>query len=176
MPTSNGQVGSRDIRQNAVRQLHVFPAAIGTTELVDLGATIAKVAEPSFVFVGESARFHSVTLTTTNTQLSQLTVTIPTFVGRIFVMAIASAQMTNTSGGAVDLIVSATANGAEAVGSADRQQGQVVDNSTGSLVHVFTTTLSTPGSTVTAEVWARVSSGTNTSNNGEVNVVVLGER
>ncbi len=176
MPTSNGQVGSRDIRQSAIKQSHVFPAAIGTTELEDLSATISKVASPSFVFVGESARFHNVTLTTTNTNLSSLSVDIPTFVGRIFVMAIASAQITNTSGGAVDLIVSATVNGIEALGSADRQQGQVVDNSTGSLSHVFTTAMSAPGSTVTAEVWARVSSGTNTSNNGEINVVVLGER
>ncbi len=128
------------------------------------------------MFVGESARFHNVTLNTTLTNLASLSVDIPTFVGRIFVFAIASAQMTNTSGGAVDLIVAAQINGVEPAGSADRQQGQVVDNSTGSLAHNFTTALSSPGSTVTVEVWSRVSSGTNTSNNGEVNAVVLGER
>ncbi len=40
MPISNGQVTSRDVRQNAIKQPHIFPAAVGTTELAHLAATI----------------------------------------------------------------------------------------------------------------------------------------
>ena len=172
MPTSNGQVTSRDIRQNAVKQLHVSPAAIDTTELADLAASIGKVADPTFVFAGESEPFINPTLTTAQTEQASLDVTIPSWVGLIHVFGVANVQMTNSSGGDQQLNVSCRVN--------DEDDGArnetTINGDTNSLDHFESVSISTPGSTVQISVYAWVSTGTNAANNGTVWAIVLGER
>jgi len=172
MPTSNGQIGSREIRQKAIKTSHVFPAAIDTTELADLAATIDKVAAPSFVFTGESEPFINPTLTTTQTEQASMDVTIPSWVGIIHVFGVANVQMSNSSGGDQQLQVSCRVN--------DEDDGAramtTVDGDVASLDHFESVSISTPGSTVQISVYAWVSTGTNAANNGTVWAIVLGER
>ena len=172
MPTSNGQVGSRDIRQKAVKRSHVFPAAIDTPELADMAATVDKVENPIFVFAGESEPFTNPTLTTTHTEQTSLDVTIPSWVGVIHVFGVANVQMANSSGGDQSLNVSCRVN--------DEDDGArsmtTLNGDTGSLDHFEAVSISAPGSTVQISVYAWVQSGTNAANNGGVWAIVLGER
>ena len=172
MPTSNGQVGSRDIRQKAIKTSHVFPAAIDTTELADLAASVDKVEDPIFVLAGESEPFINPTLTTTHTEQASMDVTIPSWVGLIHVFGVANVQMANSSGGDQNLNVSCRVN--------DEDDGArsmtTLNGDTGSLDHFESVSISTPGSTVQISVYAWVQSGTNAANNGTVWAIVLGER
>ena len=172
MPTSNGQVGSRDIRQNAVRQLHVFPAAIDTAELADLAASIDKVEDPIFVFAGEGNGFRNVTVNTTFTELDSLTVTIPSFVGIIHVFAIAYFQLSNSSGSKTLMAVSCRVNDEDDGGHSH----DVSNNETAVMTHTEAVSISTPGSTVKISNYPQIGAGTNTSNQGRTYAIVLGER
>ena len=174
MPTSNGQVTGRDIRQKAIKQSHVFPAAIDTTELAGLAVTVDKTDDPQFVGVGESDRFHDVSLTTTLTERASFTVTIPSWVGQIFVLAIGGAQFTNSSGSTQSIIAEVTINGDPSI-TTGTQQG-IPTGITASVTDVAVAAVATPGSTVTIGVNVKVSPGTNSSNNGEVHAIVTGTR
>ena len=172
MPTSNGQVGSRDIRQKAIKQSHVFPAAIDTLELADLAVTVDKANDPLFGFAGEGDPWSNETLTTTDQELSSLTVDIPTWVGRIFVTGIALFQLTNTSGSDVLMTVSCRVNDADNF----RASHEAVNNQTQVVTHFEVVGLSAPGSSVKISTYAKISTGTNTANQGRVWANVLGER
>ena len=172
MPTSNGQVGSRDIRQKAIKNSHVFPAAIDTAELADMSATVNKVEDPTFVFAGESEPFSDASLTTTFQELTSIDVTIPSWVGLIHVFGIANALMNNSSGGNQGLNVSCRVNDED---DGSRRQ-DVVTGTVGTVHHVEAVSISTPGSTVQISAYVSLTTGTNSGNNGAVWVVVLGER
>ncbi len=172
MPISNGQVTSRDVRQNAIKQSHVFPAAIDTTELADLAATVDKVDDPTFVFVAESEPFFNAALTTTFQELASLDVTIPSWVGLIHVFGIANALMNNSSGGNQGLLVSCRVNDED---DGSRRQ-DVVTGTVGTVDHVEAVSISTPGSTVQISTYVSLTTGTNSGNNGAVWAIVLGER
>ena len=172
MPTSNGQIGSRDIRQAAVRTSHLSDDLITEPKLLDLAVTVDKNNAPTFVFTDESEGFHNITLTTTVTELSSFTVTIPSWVGVIHVFAIAEIQISNSSGGTQAMLIQCRVN--------DEFDGQgqhnVSNNETGKTFHPEAVSISLPGSTVQISIYAGVSTGTNTSNAGRVYGIVLGER
>ena len=178
MPTSNGQVSSRDIRQAAVKSLHIGDDNVTTPKIADLAVTFPdKIDDPFYTAVGESARFHNVALTTTLTEQAVLSFVIPAWVNQIFIFAISTAQMTNSSGGDQQIVVSTGFEGTSSEDRGQRQNQTVPDNDVGSVVHVQTfATAGVAGSTVTVEVLALVSPGTNSSNNGEVNAILVGTR
>ena len=172
MPTSNGQITRRDIRQAAVQTSHLTDDLITEPKLLDLAVSVDKNNAPSFVFANESNGFHNITLTTTVTEVSSFTVTIPSWVGIIHVFAIATLQLTNTSGSDVNGLVSCRVND-ELDGTGDQT---IINGDTGRVHHVEAVSISTPGSTVQISNYSGLSSGTNTSNNGRVYGIVLGER
>ncbi len=172
MPTSNGQVGSRDIRQAAVQTFHLTDDLVTEPKLLDLSVSVDKNNALTFVIAEESEGFHNITLTSTVLELSSFTVTIPSWVGVIHIFAIATLQLTNTSGSDVNGQVSCRVND-ELDGTGDHT---IINGDTGRLHHVEAVSISTPGSTVQVSNYAHVSSGTSTSNNGRVYGIVLGER
>lgn len=175
MPTSNGQVTSRDLRQRSVKTLHIVDDNVTTPKIADLAVTFPdKIDDPIFSAVGESARFHNVSFTTTLTEWAALAFDLPAWVNQIFVFAVATGQMTNSSGGQQDLVI---ATGFEGVEPFDEQQTAVLDGDVGSITHVQTfATPGVAGATVTVEIWAKVTNSTNSSNNGEVNAILVGTR
>ncbi len=178
MPTSNGQVTSRDIRKKAVKSLHIVDANIVTSKIADLAVTFPdKIDDPFYVAVGESARFHNVALTTTLTEQASMSFAIPAWVNQIFIFAISTAQMTNTSGSDQQIVVSTGFEGTSTADRGFRQNQTVPNNDVGSVTHVQTfATVGVAGSTFTVEVLALCSPSTNSSNNGEVNAFLLGTR
>ena len=176
MPTSNGQITARDIRQKAVKSLHILDANVTTPKIADLAVTFPdKIDDPFYVAVGASARFHNVALTSTVAEYASLAFAIPAWVDQIFILAISTAQITNSSGGQQDLVI---LTGFEGVGPPDdAQQTAVLDGDVGSITHVQTfATGGVAGSTFTVEIWAKVTTSTNSSNNGEVNAFLVGTR
>ena len=111
-------------------------------------------------------------MTTTFTELDSIDVTIPSWVGIIHVFAIATLQLTNTSGGDVLMNVSCRVND-ENDGAANHE---AVNNQTQVMEHNEAVSISTPGSTVQISNYSSISTGTNTSNKGRTYVIVLGER
>ncbi len=172
MPTSNGQVTARDIRQQAVRTLHLTDLNVTEPKLADLSVTVDKAAAPSFVFAGESPGFHNAALTTTAQELDSLTVNVPSWVGVIHVFGVANSQFTNSSGGNQQLNVSCRVNDEDdGARSSSVANGFVLSHD-----HHEAVSISIPGSTVQISNYTWMGSGTNSSNNGHVYVVVLGER
>ncbi len=172
MPISNGQITSRDIRQKSIKTLHVVDEQITTPKLAALSVSIEKVADPIFVFAGESEPFIDVSLTTTFQEWTSLTATIPSWVGLIHVFGVANCQITNSSGGDQSVNTSCRVND-EDDGARTRD---IINGDLGGVDHYEAVSISTPGSTVQISVYARVSSGTNSDNSGAVWAIVLGER
>ena len=179
MPTSNGLITARDIRQKAVKSLHIVDANVTTSKIADLAVTFPdKIDDPFYVAVGESALFHNAALTTTFTEQAALSFAIPAWVNQIFVFAISTAQITNTSGSDQQIRVSTGFGGTSNDSNVgDRQTHTVPNNDVGSVAHVQTfATTGVAGSTFTVEVLARVDPSTNSINNGEFNAFLLGTR
>ena len=178
MPTSNGQVTSRDIRQAAVKTLHIDDDSVTAPKILDLAVTFPdKIDDPFYMAIGESARFHNVALTTTLTQQAVLSFSVPAWVNQVFLFSVSTAQMTNSSGGDQQIVVATGFEGAPSESRSLRQNQTVPDNDVGSVAHVQTfATAGVAGATVTVEIHALVSPGTNSSNNGEVNAILIGTR
>ena len=172
MPTSNGQVTTRDIRRDSIVTTLLHDDAVSTAKLVDLAVTVGKTDEPVFVTAVESNPFSDESLTTTLTEVATITIDVPSWVAQVSVFAIANAQMTNSSGGAQAINASAQVN--DSLSGARTQS--VVDGTVGSVDHVSAVDLIVPGTSVDVSVYASVSTGTNSVNNGAVWAIVVGTR
>ena len=80
--------------------------------------------------------------------------------------------MSNSSGANKNVTVEARINGEYSGG----REMTVADGTTGSLDHFTVFDITAPGSTITAEAWVWVNSGTNSANNGACWTFVLGTR
>ena len=172
---SNGQVTGRDLRQGSVRTVHVVDDAITTPKIPDLAVTFPdKIDDPFWVAVAESDLFHNVTLTTDNTLQSSATVEVPAWVDQVFVFAVGKAQMFNSSGGDQQIVIHLAFDGGEPTGA---EQQTIPNGDTGSITQVQTfSTVGVAGSTFAVDIYAEVSTGTNSANNGEVNAILVGTR
>lgn len=172
MPTSNGQITGRMIRQRAIAEENLADASVATAKLADTAVTVAKTDEPVWVVAVEAEPFINPTLTTDWQELAWVDITIPSWVGQVTVFAIANVQVSNTSGSTVNVSVSCRIDDNDD----GARTGSVANNETLSIDHVEAFSLAAPGSTVQASVYARVNSGTNSSNNGTVWAIVIGTR
>lgn len=179
MPISNGQITGRDIRQKAIKQPHIFPAAIGTTELDDRAVTVEKTSDPVFVTapvddVGVGTDLGA--LLPIGSVINSITVTIPSWVGQLSVFVFMRLQIRNDSGGGF--------NGAVAIGVNDDvfeggSQATVDDNETGLITLAQSVDLASPGSTITIDGFGGSGVGSsNTPNNfaSRLNAIVIGTR
>lgn len=172
MPTSNGQVTTRDIRRDAIVETLIRDEAIATAKLANLAVTVGKTDEPLFVTAVESEPFINPTLTTIETEQATVTVDVPSWVSQVSVFAIANCQMSNSSGGDQNLAVSARVNDSDDGG----RVMTVINNDIGSLDHFEAADLLVPGTSVDVSVYAWLSTGTNSANNGAVWAIVIGTR
>jgi hypothetical protein len=162
MPISNGQITSRDIRQNAIKPIHVFPAAIDTAELADLAVTVDK-NNTMVAFDAETGSVSNVTIDTTETQQVSVDVTVPAWATLALWVVDSSIQVT-TGGSALTLhyrIVVDDSGVADGTGFT-----QTLPASATQSIHPQESVKATvtPSSTVTVGLWAWVDSSSNASN------------
>lgn len=162
MPTSNGLVTARDIRQKAVKTLHIVDENVTTDKLIDLAVTDVK-NETLIDFDAETVFGSNVTINTTETQHLEVDVTVPSWASLALFVVDASIQIT-TGGSALTLFYrTPVGDSGEPTGTGFTRT--LAANQTDSLhPQESTKTSVTPGSTVSVGLWAWVSSGSNTSN------------
>lgn len=173
MPTSNGQVTSRDIRQLAIRSNHIRDEAVETDALASLAVSIDKTSDPVWVLGGRAISAVDASLTTTYTQVVSSSLDVPSWVGEVSVLAIARLQANNTSGGVQGYRVQFSINGEEISGGF---QGDVPNNGTGEVVGIRGFTISAPGSTITVAARAATVTGTNSRNYTYLSWLAVGTR
>lgn len=173
MPTSNGLITSRDIRQDAVKTVHILDDAIVTSKIPDLAVTFPdKIDDPTWVRAFFGVVFQNTTLTT-SVQTYSIVVDVPAWVDALSVLAIGALQMTNTSGSTVELIADVDIETA----SAGAWTVSIPNNSVGQLRPLsVTNVIGVAGSSITVSVDVRLSSGTNASNFGSVYGIAIGRR
>lgn len=132
---------------------------------VDGGEVVAVHAD-----VGEQPGTGNQSLTTTFLKYATLTFTVPPWVETARVLCWGYGQMSNSSGGAQTLLVSARVNDVD-----DGAATQSIVNGTGGMcLHIDEQTVATPGPTLTCSVWMRVGVGTNSANQGSVWGLLIG--
>ncbi len=100
MPTSNGQITARDIRQKAVKSLHIVDANVTTSKIADLAVTFPdKLDAPIYTASFETVPNLGTTLnTSTFTEVLSDTVDVPAWVDAVAVLAIGMGTVSNTTG------------------------------------------------------------------------------
>jgi hypothetical protein len=174
MPTSNGQIGRYDIRRGAVDSTKIMDEAVTTAKIPDLAVTFPdKIDDPIWSSTFYSVAFHNASLTTTETTHGTATFDAPAWVDEVSVFAVATVQMTNSSGGSqtliFDLDIATPAGGGLNL--------TVPDSSTlsGSLAQVASL-IGVAGSTVTVSLQTWLNTGTNSANFGIIGGIVVGTR
>lgn len=172
LPTSNGQISARDIRQKAIKTNHVVDSAVTTAKIADVAVTVEKTDEPVYVTTIVVPQIADVALTTTETEFMSATVDIPSWVGTISLDVISTLRIRNTSGGAQGFQIWLYANGVfMASGQTDAVNNGFMTLTTPGMVDI-----STPGASVEVTANFKVVSGTNSDNVGTLRVQALGVR
>ncbi len=161
MPTSNGQVTARDIREKAVKTFHIVDDNVTTSKLTDLAVTVDK-NNTMIDFDAETSSVSNVTINTTETQHLTVDVTVPAWSTLALWVVDASLQVTTV--GALELryrIVIGDDGNPTGAGFA-----QTVPASSTQSIHPQESIKQsvTPSSTVTVGLWAWVDSSSNASN------------
>lgn len=175
MPTSNGQVTSRDIRQNAVKTLHLLDEAVTTAKIPDLAVTFPdKIDSPIWSAAFGALLFHNVSLTTTPTVFGSVDIDIPAWVDQVAIFAVGVFQITNTSGAEVSVFPGIEIDG-DVVGG---QTHEIPDSSTKTVGPILDTQNSAgvAGSTITVSMEVFLSTGTNSANFGRIAGIAVGTR
>lgn len=175
MPTSNGQISGRDIRQDTLRTVHMKDLIVTTPKIDDLAVTFPdKIDDPIWSTAITGGLFQNATITTTLTVFGEtLTVDVPAWVDQVSIFALGIFQLTNTSGG--DVLMTA---GVEIAGEV--QQGrshEAVNNQTQVMSTARVANLiGVAGSSITVQMACQISTGTNTTNNGGIYGMAVGSR
>jgi hypothetical protein len=172
-PTSNGQVTSRDLRQQSIKTLHIVDEAVTTPKIPDLAITYPdKLEEPLHIQVFESEPGIDVGLTTTPQELTSVTVDIPAWVGQVFVLTQGFVESLNSGGGDHLLAASVRVNDEfDGAGFAT-----VVGGDWGQAIHFEEAALAAPGSSIEVSIYGHISSGTSSNDFSGVWGLVLGQR
>ncbi len=172
MPTSNGQVTARDIRQKAVKSLHIFDANVTTSKIADLAVTLEKNAEVIDWEVGEN-QAQNVTINTTFTAHASVDIDIPAWATVTAVSTASKLQATITSD--TTFVYWTTIDSPGEPGGAWNEELAMTGIRHLDHTRYWEATV-TPGSTVTVEFWIRTSSGSNTSNIVRLDTLALFRR
>lgn len=176
VPTSNGQVTGRDLRQKLLRSNH-FPTdpVVETDFIQDLAVTFPdKIDAPiwSHAF-GTHAAFSNESLSTTFQTFKDLTVDVPAWVDQVAVFAVGRFQITNTSGAEVAVYPGIEIDG-EVQGGVTFE---VPDSSTKSMMMFRVSNLSgVAGASFTITMEVALSTGTNSANFGLIGGIAVGGR
>lgn len=174
MPVSNGQVGRYDLRREAVHSDHIVEEAVTTGKIPDLAVTFPdKIDDPFWNYSTSQRLFTNETVTTTPTSFGLLPIEVPTWVDTVTVFALGTFQISNTSGGTINAQAAAEIEeDAQGASSASVANNETVHLS----VHRVRSLVGVAGSTINCSLEVSVNSGTNTSNIGNMSVVVIGAR
>ncbi len=162
MPTSNGQVTSRDIRQKAVKSLHIVDANVTTAKLTDLAVTLEKNNEQMDWERADEDFTQNVTINTTWTAHNSVDIDVPAWATIMALSTTGDLQATITSDTTFFYWVSIDQPGVEPGGS---NTHELAMTGTRHLLQTnYWESTVTPGSTITVEFWIKTSTGSNTSN------------
>lgn len=173
MPTSNGQITSRDIRQKAVKTLHIVDENVVEDKIADLAVTTAKIED--YVDLASSQDYvGGVGLTTSWQNTATATIDVPawadqlTIYGTYFTRIIAGSDQELYL--AVQIDNANTPTGLGAGGAADSGERETV-------YHPFSTQLSgVAGSTVSVYGFSRVSTGSTTADLNGIELLAIFKR
>lgn len=174
MPTSNGLVTSRDIRQGSVKTLHILDEAVTTPKIPDLAVTFPdKIDDPIWVSGFFEILFSNITLVATVEQQFETTIDVPAWVDSVTIFASGTFGVVNDSGGRVTMTAWILIDGdrvAAANATAEDTEWQLVTQSYGAdLVGVA-------GSSVSVGLEVVTQSNDSTSNRGRISGIVIGRR
>lgn len=172
MPTSNGQINARDIRQKAIKALHMTADSVQTAAIEALAVTEAKIEDPVWTYAAEAPTVAGVALTTTATEWISHIIDVPSWVGTISILSIGTLQPRNSSGGVQGYRLSVRYNDIQS----GLASGDVPDGSIGGVFHFESLQLSSPGSTVQVSVYAHTATGTNSDNFLALDIIAFGVR
>ena len=174
MPTSNGQVTSRDIRQQAIKTLHILDDAVATAKIPDLAVTFPdKIDDPFWTTV--IGQFHSAgdSVTTTQTEVISETVDVPAWVDQVSVIVTGSLQISNTSGSTFNALVASFIDGGGGAGVfqsvAHNETATVVDTTVVNLAGVA-------GSSFVVSVESKTNSGSSSDTFHNIYGLAIGTR
>jgi len=162
MPTSNGQVSSRDIRQKAIKTLHIVDESIATAKLANLAVTVAK-NETVVDWEWVNPNFEqNVTINTTWTVHNTLDIDVPSWAGIMALSTTADLQATITSDTTFYFWTTIDSPSTEPSGA---NTHELAATGTRHLQQTrYWESTVTPGSTITVEFWIKTASGSNSSN------------
>lgn len=174
MPTSNGQITSRDIRQEAIKTLHIVDNAVATAKIPDQAVTFPdKIDDPIWSTTFGTFSAANETITTTRTIFISETVDVPAWVDQLSVFVAGTLQLTNTSGGDVLMQVASFVDGAGGGGV----NHEAVNNQTQTTTDFTVVNVAgVAGSSILVELEASVSTGTNTDNRMYIYGIAVGTR
>lgn len=166
MPTSNGQVTSRDLRQGSVRTLHVVDENVTEPKLAAQAVTIDKLSD-AVSFARVSAAINSEgTLTTTPTEFVVVTIDVPAWAGEALIKAEGRVQV-STGATARTLVYRLALNDPDPAIDIGSNQTLPANSITNKVI-TDTWSITTPGSTITVGFWSHLSSGSESSFNQRV--------
>jgi len=174
MPTSNGQVGRFDIRQDAVHTIHVVDDAIETAKIPDMAVTFPdKIDDPIWSTTFQGRAFTNESLDTTFQTFDDITFDVPSWVDSVSVLAIGRFQITNTSGSDYTVYP-----GIEIEGEVQGGVTQFVANNTteAMMMSRVDNLIGVAGSTLSVTMEVALSAGSNSANFGIINGIVVGTR
>ncbi len=162
MPTSNGQVTSRDIRQKTIKSLHIVDENVTTAKLTDLAVTLEKNNEQVDWERADEGISQNVTINTTWAIHSSVDIDIPAWTTIMALSTTGDLQATITSDTTFNYFVSIDQPLIEPSGSFTHELAMTGTRHLHQTNYWESTV--TPGSTITVEFWIRTSSGSNSSN------------
>ena len=174
MPDVHGNITAGDLAQGLVQDYHLRDDAVTTPKIAAQAVTVTEQSDPVFVAVVEDEDGLADTpLDGTPQPVASVSITVPSWVDTLYVLAFAVTQMTNTSGGDNLLLVSARIGGLD-----DGLFAQEIPSpSTGQCFHIEERTITAPGSTVEVANYAWLAGNkTNGSNQNAVWAIALGTR
>lgn len=174
MPTSNGQVGSRDIRQAAIKTVHIVDEAVTTPKIPDLAVTFPdKLDDPIWSTGFYESLWSNETLVDGVFSSWTTTLDVPAWIDSVTVIAIATAGIVNTSGSDNLLSISILIDGnRRSVGN-----HEAINNQSQIATIAYGADLSgVAGSSVSVGIEVLVQGANSTSNAGRISGVLIGRR
>lgn len=174
MPTSNGLVTSRDIRQNSVKSIHILDEAVTTAKIPDLAITYPdKIDVPTWTYVFESEPGIDVSLSSTETEYASAVIDIPAWVNQVSVLATGIVAINNSSGGDLNVYASVRIDGSDD----GNFRSTVINGDIGQVIHMEEGSLfGVAGSSITISLYSFLDSGTNAVNKGAIWGMAVGGR
>lgn len=172
MPTSNGQITSRDLRKGLLASSH-FPSdpLVETGFIQDLAVTFPdKIDDPIWVTTFGTFTASNETITTTRTTFVSEVVDVPAWVDQVSVFLFGALQASTSSTQLLNIATIVDGVGGGGTSHEAQSQTQITfDVTVANLAGVA-------GSSITVELEAFVSSGTNASNQMYLYGFVVGQR